>query len=100
MSDANQRYLEALDFLAKGQTDKAMDALNASIAADPTVWAYRARAKLYAQKGNDKAALEDCSAAVKLYPDDPDFVWIRGEIAKPVAERFQGRFKKAPSESR
>ena len=100
VSDANQHFLEAIDFLAKEKMDKAMDALNASIAADPTVWAYRERAKLRAHLGNDRAALEDCRAALLLSPDDPDILWLQGEFAKPAAERFQGRFKKPPSDNR
>jgi Tfp pilus assembly protein PilF len=100
VSDANKLFLEAIDFLAKGQTDKAMDALNASIAADPTVWAYRERAKLRAQQGNDKDALDDCRAALVQSPDDPDILWLQGEFAKPTAERSQGRFKRPPSDNR
>jgi outer membrane protein assembly factor BamD len=97
MTEANQRFLEAQEFLAKGMTDEAMDSLDASIAANPTVWAYRERANLLAQQGNDKAALEDCRAALAISPDDPDILWLQGEFAKPAAERFVGRFKTPPS---
>jgi tetratricopeptide (TPR) repeat protein len=100
VSDANQKYLEASDLLAKGQTDQAIEALNASIEAGPTLWSYRMRAKLLAEKGNDKAALEDCEAGLKIIPDDPDLLWIKGELAKPAAKRFQGKFKDPPSRNR
>jgi hypothetical protein len=100
VSDANQKYIEATELLAKGQTEEAMQALNASIEVEPTLWAYRARAKISAEKGNDQAALDDCAAGLKITPDDPDLLWIKGEIAKPKDTRFQGQFKTPPSDNR
>ena len=100
VSDANQKYIEATELLANGQTEAAMQALNSSIEAEPTLWAYRARAKIYAEKGNDQAALDDCAAGLKITPDDPDLLWIKGEIAKPKDKRFEGQFKAPPSSNR
>ena len=100
LSEANQRFLEALDLVSKGKMDEAMTSLNASIVAEPTVWAYRERAKLFGQQGNEKAALEDCRAALALAPEDPDILWLQAEFAKPKAERFQGRFKSPPSDNK
>jgi Tfp pilus assembly protein PilF len=99
-SDASKKFIEAQQFLAKGDNDQALAALNDSIAAEPTAWAYSARAKVNALLGNDEAAREDCEAALKLAPDDPDIAWIQGELAKPVAQRFQGNFKTPPSSNR
>jgi tetratricopeptide (TPR) repeat protein len=99
-TDANKKYIEATGYLAKGENDKAMEALNASLAAGPTLWAYRARARLSAESNNDAAALKDCEEALKVTPDDPDILWIKGELAKPAAERFKGRFKTPPSSNR
>jgi tetratricopeptide (TPR) repeat protein len=93
---AIQLFLNAQQFLAEGKPDQAFEALNASIASDPTVWAYRERAKLNDQKGNNKAAIDDCDAALKLFPNDPEILWLKGELAKPAAKRFQGRFKSPP----
>jgi tetratricopeptide (TPR) repeat protein len=100
LTDANKLFLEAQQSLAAGEKEKALEQLNASIAAEPMVWAYRERAKLYAEKGDDKAALADCEAALKLVPDDVDALWIKGELAKPAAQRFQGKFKTPPSSTR
>ena len=55
---------------------------------------------LHAQLGDDKAALADCEAALKLEPQDPDAAWIKREIAKPASERFRGKFKSSPSSNR
>lgn len=99
-SSANQKFIEANELLAKGQTNEALAALDESIDAGPTLWAYRARAKLHAQVANDDKARADCDAGLKLMPDDQDLLWIKGELSKPAAERFQGKFKTAPSSNR
>lgn len=100
MSEANRLFLEAQELLAEGKTDQAMETLTASIAADPTMWAYAERAKLRAQAGNEQAAIEDCDAALKIFPADPDLLWLKGEFEKPKDKRFQGRFKTPPSANR
>jgi tetratricopeptide (TPR) repeat protein len=100
LSDANQLFLKAQESLEAGDQDQALEHLNASLAAEPNLWAYRERAKLFAEKGEDKAALADCEAALKLVPDDVDIPWIKAELAKPVDQRFQGRFKTPPSTNR
>lgn len=99
-SQANDLFLEAKGFLASGDTTKALDALNQSIAAEPTLWSYHERAKLHAQLGDDQSALADCAAALQLDPEDPDAAWLKSEIAKPAAERFRGKFKSSPSSNR
>ncbi len=96
-AQANDLFLQAQTFIAAGDTQKALDALNQSIALQPAVWAYHERAKLYAQLGDEKSALADCDAALKLDPGDPDAAWLKGEFAKPAAERFRGKFKTPPS---
>jgi Tfp pilus assembly protein PilF len=97
---ANDLFLEAKGFMASGDTTKALDALNRSIATEPTLWSYHERAKLHAQLGDDHAALADCAAALDLDPQDPDAAWLKSEIAKPAAERFRGKFKSSPSSNR
>ncbi len=100
VSSANQLFIEASKLIGEGQNDAAVEKLNASIAAEPSLWSYRERAKLLTEQGKDEAALKDCDAALALVPDDPDMLWLKGEIAKPVAQRFQGKFKSPPSSNR
>lgn len=89
-----------MESLEAGDKDQALESLNASIADEPMTWAYRDRAKILAERGDDKAALADCDAALKLAPDDPDILWLKGEFAKPAAQRFQGKFNVPPSTNR
>ena len=89
-SAANQKYLEASELIAQGDREAAVKALTESIDAGPTLWSYRARARLYAEMGQDDQARSDCEAGLKITPGDPDLLWIKGELAKPVAQRFAG----------
>lgn len=89
-SAANQKYLEANALIAQGDREAAVKALNESIAAEPTLWSYRSRARLYAEMGQDDEARADCEAGLKITPGDADLLWIKGELAKPVGRRFKG----------
>lgn len=100
LSSANQLLIEAQGLAAEGKTEEAIEKFGASIQADPTVWAYRGRAKLRAEKGDDAEARSDCEEALKLVPDDADALWIKNELGKPLERRFQGDFKVAPSSHR
>jgi hypothetical protein len=98
--NAYREYIAARDFLTAGERDKALEALNASIQSEPTTWALLERAKLHAHNGDDAAARDDCEAGLALVPEDPDLLWLQGELQKPAAERFQGKFKSPPSANR
>ncbi|MBA3483722.1 MAG: hypothetical protein H0T51_18085 [Pirellulales bacterium] len=100
LSNSTKTYLEAKELIAKGQKEEALIALDASIKESPTLWSLRDRAKLHAERGEDKAAREDCEAALTVTPDDLDVFWIKGELAKPKEQRFQGQFKNPPSSNR
>jgi tetratricopeptide (TPR) repeat protein len=100
LTDSTQKYIEAKALLEKGRHDEALEALNASIKADPNFWALRDRARLYAERGEDEAAQSDCEAALKIVPDDADVLWVTKELAKPVGQRFQGAAKSPPSSNR
>lgn len=100
VGDANKLFIQASELIAKGDSAGALTALDASIAAQPTLWAFRERAKLKADSGDDAAALADCDSALALAPGDVDIVWLKGEFAKPKAQRFQGQFKNPPSSNR
>ena len=100
LSPSNLAIVEAQEAYQAGQLDVALERLEASIAAEPTIWALRLRARIRAEQGEDAGAKSDCEAALQLAPDDPDVLWIQGELAKPADKRFQGRFKTPPSASR
>jgi tetratricopeptide (TPR) repeat protein len=100
LADSTQKYIEAKELIDKGQKDEALAALNASIEDNPTLWALRDRARIYAEQGNDEAARKDIEAALEASPDDVDVLWIQGELAKPTDRRFQGRFKEPPGSNR
>lgn len=100
LSDSHQLFIEASKLITQGQKDAALEKLSQSISAEPSHWAYRERAKLLLEQGKDNEALKDCDAALALVPDDPDMLWLKGEIAKPTTQRFQGKFKSPPSSNR
>jgi len=93
---ASTLYLQAMEHIGAGEADKALEALNQSIEVEPQMWAYRERAKIHEKRGEDKAAMEDVEAAIKLAPDDAETLWLKGELAKPKGERFQGKFATPP----
>jgi hypothetical protein len=93
-------YLDAQTSLAAGDKIKAMEALNASIDGEPTPWALFLRAKLLMEAGDEAGAMKDCSAGLEVAPDDTSLAWLKGELAKPAAARFQGKFKDPPTQAR
>jgi tetratricopeptide (TPR) repeat protein len=100
ISNSNQLFIEASKLLGEGQKDAALEKLSQSIAVEPSLWAYRERATLLLERGKDDEALKDCDAALSLAPEDPDILWLKGEIAKPAPQRFQGKFNSPPSSNR
>lgn len=100
VSDANKLFIEASKLIGEGHQQAALEKLDESIADEPLLWSHRERAKLLLEMGKDDAAMKDVDAALRLAPDDPDLLWLQGEIAKPAAQRFQGRFKSPPSSNR
>ena len=100
VSSATQLLIDARCLIAAGENDKALEALNASIESEPSMWSLYERAKLHEKLGNDEAAIKDCDEALKLEPDEPDVVWFKMELKKPSAQRFLGQFKLPPSHNR
>lgn len=88
---ANRLFLEAQQMAAEGKVTEAKEALTASIAAEPTKWAYIERAKLNAQADDMQAAAADCEAALQSFPSDSDLLWLQAELKKPKEQRFQGK---------
>jgi Tfp pilus assembly protein PilF len=100
MPSSATSYLDAQKHFAAGETQQALEAVNASIEQEPSPWAYLLRARLHLQQGNESDALRDCEAGLQLEPNDPGLTWFKTELAKPAAARFQGQFKDPPSVDR
>jgi hypothetical protein len=91
--DAAQRFLEAQEAIARGDNAAALASLQASIDANPNTWAYMERLKINAKQGADAAVEEDVQAILKLNPENRDVAWIRTEMKKPAAARFDAAAK-------
>jgi tetratricopeptide (TPR) repeat protein len=100
VSSATQLLIDARGLIAVGENDKALEALNASIESEPSMWSLFERAKLHEKLGDDAAAVKDCDEALKLEPDDRDVIWFKTELKKPAGQRFLGQFKLPPSHNR
>ena len=100
LDNSAESFVEAQQALAEGDSARAMELLTASIEARPDAWAYFQRAQLYVAEDNDTAARADCKAGLELDPENANLVWLSGELKKPTASRFKGKFAKPPSESK
>lgn len=87
---AAQLFLEAQQAIAKGDPAAALAALQASIDADPSEYSYMERIKINGKQGNDAAVEADVQEILKLNPKNRDIDWIRAEMKKPAAARFDG----------
>lgn len=86
--ESAQHFLEAQRAAASGDNPAALASLQASIDAEPNVYAYVERIKINAKQGTDAAVEEDLQAILKLDPENRDVAWIRTEMKKPAAARF------------
>ena len=86
----------AAEAIAAGDKDKAFDELSASIETSPSAWAYFERARINLDKGQEDAARADCQKGLELEPKRRDLLWLSGEMKKPAAKRFKGKFAKPP----
>ncbi|MBA4104524.1 MAG: hypothetical protein C0485_02115 [Pirellula sp.] len=87
---AAQLFLEAQQAIAKGDPTAALTALQASIDADPNEYSYMERIKINGKQGNDAAVEADVQEILKLNSKNRDIDWIRAEMKKPAAARFDG----------
>ena len=87
---AAQLFLEAQQAIAKGDPAAALEALQASIEADPSEYSYMERIKINGKQGNDAAVEADVQEILKLNPKNRDIDWVRAEMKKPAAARFDG----------
>ena len=97
--EAAKLFLDAQRAAASGDNAAALAALQASVDAEPNVYAYMERIKINAKQGTDAAVEEDVQAILELDPENRDVAWIRTEMKKPAAARFD-ETAKPPSASK
>lgn len=97
---AGEHLIAAREALAAGDSAAALVSLNASIEAEPNVWAYIERAKLRGERGEIEAAQADCRAGLELLPENRDLKWMLAEFEKPANQRFKGRNATPPTASK
>ena len=95
-SSAYDSFVEAVKAIEAGDKETAYNELSASIENCPTDWAYFERARIYLEKGQEQEALADCQKGLELNPKYANLIWLSGELKKPVAQRFKGRFAQPP----
>jgi len=100
LDDSAQHFVAAQQALDAGDKVKAIKELTASIQARPDEWAYYQRGKLYSDSGDVKSALADCEAGLALDAENESLQWLRGELKKPPAKRFKGKFATPPIDTK
>ena len=88
-----QHFIDAQKAIAQGDNAAALASLQASIDADPNVFAYMERIKINGKQGSDAAVEEDLQAILKIDEDNRDVAWVRAEMKKPAAARFDPNAK-------
>ena len=96
LKSAAEKLSAAKASIDAGNHDEALSLLNDLIEDSPSVWAYKTRAKLYLDMGEEEKALADCEAGLQVQPGFRELEWMAAEIKKPVGERFKGRFANPP----
>ena len=96
---AAKHFLDAQAAIAAGDNAVALVSLQAAIDAEPSTYAYMERIKINGKQGNDAAVEEDVQTLLKIDPENRDVAWIRLEMKKPAAARFDAAAKR-PSEAK
>ncbi|MCA9196379.1 MAG: hypothetical protein KDA87_02535 [Planctomycetales bacterium] len=96
LGSGKEHYLAALDALGKGDTQTAISELSLSIEAEPDVWAYLERARIYSELGEDEKAKQDLVEAKKIDSANTRIGWIEGELRKAKDARYKGRLANPP----
>jgi tetratricopeptide (TPR) repeat protein len=89
LDDASNLFLEARRALKAGDRAKAMELYTQSIDAKPYAWNLYERGKLYAEDGNEQAALADVTAGLAIDPQFEDLQWLQEELKKPKEQRLK-----------
>lgn len=100
LSEAEAALVEARKAVETGDSAKAIEFLDKSIAANPDTWSYYERAKLYAETGDDDAAKADIEAGLELEPEHSELLWLQKQLKKSKKSRFKGSQGQPPSVSK
>lgn len=100
LSEAELALIEARKAIADGDSAKAIEFLDKSIASNPDTWSYYERAKLHAENGDDDAAKEDIAAGLELEPEHSELLWLQKQLKKSKSARFKGSRGQPPSVSK
>lgn len=100
LDEAATNLVEAQKAIAEGDRVKAMELLDASIAAGPDTWSYYERARLHADNGDDAKAKSDIEAGLELDEEHSELLWLQKQLKKPKNKRFKGRSGQPPSVSK
>ena len=92
LDEAAVGLIEARKAIDEGDNTKAIELLDASIAARPDSWSYYERAKLHAGNGDDDLAKEDIAAGLELDPEHSDLLWLQKQLKKPKSMRKTKQF--------
>ena len=100
LDEADAALVEARKAIADGDSAKAIELLDVSIAAKPDTWSYFERAKLLADSGDDEAAKLDITAGLEIEPEHTELLWLQKQLKKPKKSRYKGASGKPPSVSK
>jgi hypothetical protein len=89
-------YIEAMKVRTQDEA-RCLELLGKSIELLPTGSAYFHRAWIHAKRGDFDQAAANVSEGLTLEPENPNLLWIQGELNKPEKKR---NFKAPPSESK
>ncbi len=100
LSESEAALVEARKAIADGDSAKALEFLDASIAASPDTWAYYERARLHAENGDDDDAKADIECGLELEPEHSELLWLKKQMKKSKKSRFKGSAGQPPSVSK
>lgn len=89
LDEAALNLIEAREAIDAGDTDKAIELLDAAIAARPDTWAYYERGKLHAENGDDELANADAEAGLELDAEHSDLLYLQKQLKKSKKARFK-----------
>lgn len=100
LEPADYHMIAAKQAIAADDTQRAIEELTAALAERDDAAAYRMRADIYIEQGQDDKAIADCESGLKINPEDRDLQWMLRELKKPSKRRFQGKNQVPPSASK
>ena len=95
-SKAYDHFIAASNAITAGDKETAFKELSLSLETSPSPWSYFQRARIYLERGQESEAAADCQKGLELSPKDAKLLWLTGEMKKPAAQRFKGKFANPP----